>query len=88
MEGMHAISVAVLTRGLGMTAQEVELLLVGVRKDLCNRNVHCYAPVRIVYGRKPGGESAGVGLGVTGTGISVGAGWLGGHDQVQIETFI
>jgi hypothetical protein len=45
MEGSYAISVAVLTRGLGMSAQEVEVMLVGVRKDLCNRNIHCYVPV-------------------------------------------
>jgi hypothetical protein len=45
MEGLHGISVAVLTRGLGMTAEEVEVMLVNVRKDLCNRNIHCYAPV-------------------------------------------
>lgn len=58
MEGLHAISVAVLTRGLGMTAQEVEVMLVGVRKDLSDRNIHCYAPIRVVYGRKPGGGKA------------------------------
>lgn len=45
MEGLHGISVAVLTRGLGMTVHEVEVLLVGVRRDLCDRNIHCYAPV-------------------------------------------
>jgi hypothetical protein len=45
MEGLHGISIAVLTRGLGMTAPEVELLLVGARKDLCNRDIHCYAPM-------------------------------------------
>jgi Methyltransferase domain len=78
MEGLHAVSVAVLTRGLGMTAQEVELLLVGVRKDICNRNIHCYAPIRVIYGRKPGGGSTRVGLGVN---LSV------GQDEVQIETF-
>jgi hypothetical protein len=30
---------------VGMTVPEVELLLVGVRKDLCNRDIHCYAPM-------------------------------------------
>ena len=45
MEGLYSISVAVPTRGLGMTAQEVELMLVDVRRDLCDRNIHCYAPV-------------------------------------------
>ncbi|KAH8754051.1 S-adenosyl-L-methionine-dependent methyltransferase [Hyaloscypha finlandica] len=58
MEGLHGISVAVLTRGLGMTAQEVEVLLIGVRRDLCDRNIHCYAPVRVIWGRKPGGNTA------------------------------
>jgi hypothetical protein len=45
MEGLHGISVAVLTRGLGMTPQEVEVMLIGVRRDLCDRNIHCYCPV-------------------------------------------
>jgi hypothetical protein len=45
MEGLHGISVAVLTRGLGMTPQEVEAMLIGVRRDLCDRNIHCYVPV-------------------------------------------
>ncbi|PMD30364.1 S-adenosyl-L-methionine-dependent methyltransferase [Hyaloscypha variabilis F] len=58
MEGVHAISVAVLTRGLGMTPQEVEVLLIGVRRDLCDRNIHCYNPVRVIWGRKPGGTTA------------------------------
>jgi hypothetical protein len=79
---LHAFSVAVLTRGLGMTAQEVEVLLIGVRKDICNRNIHCYAPIRVIYGRKPGGEDTRVGLGVD---FSAGAGGLG---DVQTEISI
>jgi hypothetical protein len=45
MDGMQAISIAALTRGLGMTSAEVEALLVGVRKDLKNHRIHCYTPV-------------------------------------------
>lgn len=45
MEGVQGISIACLMRGLGMTAQEVEVMLIGVRRDLCDRNIHCYAPV-------------------------------------------
>lgn len=52
-EGMHGISMAVLTRGLGMKPAEVEELVVRAKKDLADRKIHCYAPIRVVYGRKP-----------------------------------
>ncbi|KAI9742701.1 MAG: hypothetical protein M1818_003842 [Claussenomyces sp. TS43310] len=45
LEALHAISIAVLTRGLGMSSQEVEVLLVGARRDLCDKRVHCYSPM-------------------------------------------
>ena len=46
-------------KGLGMTAQEVEVFLGGVRAEIRGRErgrmVHCYAPITFVYGRKPEG---------------------------------
>lgn len=53
LEGMQAITMTVLTKGLGMTPAEVELLLMDVRKDVQNTNVHFYIPVYVMYGRKP-----------------------------------
>jgi len=53
LDGLNAISMAVLTRGLGMTPQEVEVELVDVRKDIKNKAIHAYFPIYVVYGRKP-----------------------------------
>ncbi|CAK7207605.1 hypothetical protein SEUCBS139899_010415 [Sporothrix eucalyptigena] len=53
LDGMQAITMTVLTKGLGMTPTEVELLLMDVRKDVQNTNVHFYIPVYVMYGRKP-----------------------------------
>jgi len=53
IDGIQAFSLAVLTRGLGMSSQEVEMMLVDVRKDIMNRNIHAYLPVYVVIGRKP-----------------------------------
>ncbi|KAG0646045.1 putative methyltransferase tdiE [Hyphodiscus hymeniophilus] len=56
LQSLGGLSMAILTRGLGMTAQEIELLLVDVRKDINKdgaESVHLYAPLYVVYGRKP-----------------------------------
>ena len=53
LDGMQAITMTVLTKGLGMTPAEVELLLMDVRKDVQDTNVHFYIPVYVMYGRKP-----------------------------------
>lgn len=45
LDACDGISKAVLTRGLGMTVEEIEVLLIGVRKDVCDKRIHCYAPV-------------------------------------------
>jgi SAM-dependent methyltransferase len=42
LDGLQAASMAVLTRGLGKTPQEVEAQLIQVRKDLLNQDVHSY----------------------------------------------
>lgn len=48
LQGLGALSMAIMTRGLGMTPAEVELLLVDVRNDI-NKNgdesIHVYAPM-------------------------------------------
>ncbi|EPE04330.1 methyltransferase domain-containing protein [Ophiostoma piceae UAMH 11346] len=44
-EGLQAITMTVLTKGVGMSVPEVELLLMEVRKDIKNTNIHFYLPV-------------------------------------------
>ncbi|KAK3936976.1 Phosphoethanolamine N-methyltransferase 1 [Diplogelasinospora grovesii] len=51
--GLYGLSVALFTRGLGWTADELEVFLVDVRKDLKNRFIHGYWPIWVVYGQKP-----------------------------------
>ncbi|RDW60299.1 hypothetical protein BP5796_11905 [Coleophoma crateriformis] len=56
LSGLGALSMVVLTKGLGMTAAEIELLLVDVRNDINKdgeQSIHLYAPMFVVYGRKP-----------------------------------
>ncbi|KAH8882910.1 S-adenosyl-L-methionine-dependent methyltransferase, partial [Thozetella sp. PMI_491] len=52
-DGLHGFSIHALTKAMGMTPEEVELLLVDVRKDLKNRDIHFYYIFMVVYGRKP-----------------------------------
>jgi len=53
LSGLHGWSAAVLTRGLGMSPQEVEILLMEARNDINSNWLHAYVPIFIVYGRKP-----------------------------------
>jgi hypothetical protein len=50
---LQGLSMAVITRGLGMSAQEVEVFFAVVRAEVAGRKVHCYAPITFVYGREP-----------------------------------
>jgi hypothetical protein len=43
--GLYGLSVALFTRALGWTAEQLEVFLVGVRKDLRNRQIHAYWPM-------------------------------------------
>ena len=52
-DALEPISMALFTRVLGMSAQEVQAILVGRRKDIMNPNLHLYIKFRFVYGRKP-----------------------------------
>lgn len=45
LDGLHGFSIGLFTKMMGMSAQEVELLLVDVRKDLRNTKIHFYYPV-------------------------------------------
>ncbi|KAK2015060.1 methyltransferase domain-containing protein [Colletotrichum eremochloae] len=52
-DGLHGITVGPLTRGLGWTAEEVEVFLVDVRKDLLKTSIHSYVFYHSVAGQKP-----------------------------------
>jgi hypothetical protein len=39
------MAMAICTRGLKMSREEVELLLVNVKKDLKNTRIHAYLPM-------------------------------------------
>jgi hypothetical protein len=45
LRGLQGFTIAVLTRGLGMAATEIELLLAGVRNDINSNKLHMYLPV-------------------------------------------
>ena len=45
LSGLEAMSLMLLTNVLGWSVEEVQLLLVGVRKDFKNRQIHAYFPV-------------------------------------------
>ncbi|KAI1364026.1 S-adenosyl-L-methionine-dependent methyltransferase [Xylaria arbuscula] len=53
LEGIYGMSIKLFTNFLHMSSEAVEALLVDVRKDLTNRNIHFYYPIMSVYARKP-----------------------------------
>lgn len=42
---LSGISVALFTRGLGWSVEELEVFLIGVRKDMQNTKIHAYWPM-------------------------------------------
>lgn len=42
LDGIHAVTMTIFTRGLGMAPEEVELLLVDVRRDIKDLGIHFY----------------------------------------------
>ena len=57
IEGLQAISLGPLTKGLDWTKEEVEVLLVDVRKCLMDSSQHTYYTFHSFYGQKPSGNS-------------------------------
>ena len=45
LDALPAVSMALMTRVLGMKPEEVELVLVDVRRDMQNRSIHAYSPM-------------------------------------------
>ena len=53
LAGLQAFSLAVFSRFLHWSKEEIEVYLIGVRKAISDRSVHCYHKVYVVWGRKP-----------------------------------
>lgn len=53
MDGLQGISMKPLTKGLGWTAEEIEVFLIDVRKSLMDRTIHSYFTFHVCYGQKP-----------------------------------
>lgn len=53
IRGLEGMTMAVLTRGGGMTKEEVVALTTEARKDYDNTGIHAYLPIIVVYGRRP-----------------------------------
>jgi hypothetical protein len=45
LDGLNAVSMAMMTRVLGMSPEAVELVLVDVRRDIRNKSIHAYYPM-------------------------------------------
>lgn len=53
LDGLQAIALGPLTRGLGWNAAQVELFLMDVRRAYMDNGALMYMPLHIVYGQKP-----------------------------------
>lgn len=50
---MEAFSLALFTRVLGMSYEEVQVFFAAVRNELVDRSIHLYGKYYFVYGQKP-----------------------------------
>jgi len=53
LEGLEGFCLALLTRGLGWTKEEVDVFVARVSRDLRDRKIHAYFPMPVAFGRKP-----------------------------------
>ena len=52
IEGMESYSLALFTRVLGWSVEEVQVFFTGVRRELLDRSLHIYTKFFFVYGQK------------------------------------
>ncbi|KAL2682431.1 hypothetical protein Neosp_006882 [[Neocosmospora] mangrovei] len=50
---LSGLSMALFTRALGWSSEEVEVFLTNVRTDMKDRRIHAWWPIHVVYGQKP-----------------------------------
>ncbi|KAK0658353.1 Secondary metabolism regulator LAE1 [Lasiodiplodia hormozganensis] len=53
MDGLQAIALRPLCKGLGWMPEEVEVFLTGVRKHLMDPSIHTYQVLHVIYAQKP-----------------------------------
>ncbi|KAH7411286.1 S-adenosyl-L-methionine-dependent methyltransferase [Cadophora sp. MPI-SDFR-AT-0126] len=53
MEGVEGATLKMFTGLYGMSIEEVQEVIRDVKRDLCDRRIHTYYPLYVVYGRKP-----------------------------------
>jgi len=53
IEGLEAIALGPLIKGLGWRKEEVDVFLAGVRKAYLEKSTHSYMPFYVIYGQKP-----------------------------------
>jgi len=53
LEGLEGFCLALLTRGLAWTKEEVDVFVARVSRDLRDRKIHAYFPMPVAFGRKP-----------------------------------
>lgn len=52
LESLEAYSLALMTRVLGWSVEEVHVFLAGLRGEIYNRKLHLYSKLYFVYGQK------------------------------------
>jgi hypothetical protein len=53
LQGVSGLSMRVFTQMLGWSVEEMEALLVDVRKEWSTKGIHSYVPYFMVFGQKP-----------------------------------
>jgi len=53
MEGLEAIALGPMVKGLGWKKAEVDVFLASVRKAYLEKGTHAYMPFYVIYGQKP-----------------------------------
>lgn len=52
-DALEPVSMALFTRVLNMSPEQVRTMLIGPRRDIFNPELHLYIKWRFTYGRKP-----------------------------------
>lgn len=53
LESVEAYTLALLTRVLGWSHEEVQVLIASVKNELKDLSIHAYGKMHFIYGRKP-----------------------------------
>lgn len=56
VDGIEGLSFRLFSKGLGMSMEAIQLLLMDVRSEAKNSRIHSYYAFYIIFGRKPGVE--------------------------------